>query len=104
LDEEYEEDDEEELDKKIALAKNIMDQENNDENVLSCSEEDEDFDDITIDRKLQTPVSQVNEFSYMKNIFNQLYNDNTTYYNQIINVLNNDQQNILKAIFESATM
>ena len=64
-------------------------------------DDDEDFEDITMDKKLQTPVSQADEFLYMKNIFNQLYNDNKIYYNQIINVLNNDQQLVLKAIFET---
>ena len=60
-------------------------------------EEEEEFDDMILE--LSTPISQVNEFSFMKTIFNRLFNDNKAYYDKVIGELNKDQQNVLKAIF-----
>jgi len=65
-------------------------------------DDEDDFEDLCTDKIIQTPIGSVNEFTYLKNVFNQLYSDNKSYYEQILKVLNSDQQNVLKLVFDGA--
>lgn len=78
----------------------VADINDNDNEIDEDFDEEDNLDEIVYDQSLQTPIGLVNEFSFMKTIFNQLFNQNKSYYNQIINVLTKDQQLVLKSIFD----
>lgn len=81
-----------------------MDNEDNLDDDFFYDEEDEEmWEDIMFIKKFETPLRNVNEFNYMKNIFNQVYTENRDYYNQILRILNEEQQNILKNIFDNVS-
>lgn len=95
-DEEEEEEDDENFDNNCKIAKKIIEDEDYD---FEDDDNSENEDEIV--NTVDTPISKVNEFVYLKNIFNRLNETNKEYYDTLINLLSLEQKKGLKEIFDN---